>query len=138
MSPDTVLRLSRWGTVAFVVTAVAAAVHPEGLEIASMAVAVVLALAGCVAFARALVVMAGRSRTEELSVAGVFLLSGSAPADVRRDLLGDVAAQVLVGLVTAFVRPFTPLAFGVLVPVFGLGMTGMWGAIAGRFPSRAT
>ena len=73
---------------------------------------------------------------EELSVAGVFFLSGSAPAPVRRALLGDLTVQVVVALATATARPYTPLAFGVLVPVFGLGMCGLWGATAGRFPPR--
>ena len=66
-----------------------------------------------------------RSRREELSVAGLFLLSGSAPSDVRRLLLGALAVQTAVALATASVRPFTPLAFGVLVPTFGLGLCGL-------------
>jgi hypothetical protein len=44
--------------------------------------------------------------------------------------------QVVVALVTAIARPFTGLAFGILVPVFGLGLAGLWGARRGSFPSR--
>lgn len=136
MSADRVLWTSRVGTVVFAVTAIAAAIHPDGLDVVSMVVAVGLGLAGCAAFLRALVLMARRSRYEELSVPGVYFLVGSAPRSVQVRLLGDLAAQVVVGLATASARPFSPLAFGVLVPVFGLGMCGLWGAIAGRFPTR--
>jgi len=136
MTGERVLLVSRVGTVVFVLTAVAAAIHPDGLDVVSMAVAIVLGVAGCAAFARAFVLMAARSRYEELSVAGVYFLLGSAPRAVQVRLLGDLAAQVVVGLATASARPYSPLAFGVLVPVFGLGMCGLWGTTAGRFPPR--
>ena len=45
-------------------------------------------------------------------------------------------ASVAVALVTAGLRPFTSLAFGVLVPMFGLAQAGLWGARYGRFGSR--
>jgi hypothetical protein len=38
--------------------------------------------------------------------------------------------------VTSAVRPFSSLAFGVLVPVSGLGLMGLWGARYGTFPPR--
>jgi hypothetical protein len=33
-------------------------------------------------------------------------------------------------------RPFTSLAFGVLSPLFGLAMAGLWGARHGSFGAR--
>jgi hypothetical protein len=47
-----------------------------------------------------------------------------------------LAAQVVVAVATAAARPFTTLAFGVLVPVFGVGLNGLWAARHGRFPPR--
>ena len=41
--------------------------------------------------------------------------------------------QTVVGLATASVRPFTSLAFGTLVPIFGIGMMGLWTARNGEF-----
>ena len=35
------------------------------------------------------------------------------------------------------IRPFTPLAFGILVPMLGLGLIALWGARHGTFPARA-
>ena len=36
----------------------------------------------------------------------------------------------------AGLEPFTSLAFGVLVPMFGLAQAGLWGARYGHFGSR--
>jgi hypothetical protein len=44
--------------------------------------------------------------------------------------------QIALAVLTASLRPFTPLAFGVLVPVYGLGLMGLWGARHGVFASR--
>lgn len=137
MTPDRVIAAARWGTGVFVVAAAAAAAWPGPLAWPSAVVALVLFALGCTAFVRALLLAAGRSRYEVLDLAGVFLLGKSAPSVVRRQLLGALAVQVVAALVTASVRPFTPLAFGVLAPVFGLGLCGLWGASAGTFPRRA-
>lgn len=133
----TIIRASWAGTTLFTVVAVAAAAFPSALQVAAAAVDLVLFTIGLGAFGWAFLRAAGRSRTEELSVAGVWLLSGSAPADVRRSLLGSFTAQVVVALATAAIRPFTPLAFGILVPVHGLALCGVWGAAHGSFPPRA-
>jgi hypothetical protein len=95
----------------------------------------VLFVGGVVAFAGALVRAAGRSRTEQLHLSGVFLLDG-APPGVRRLLLGSLAVEVALALATAAARPNTSLAFGILAPVWGQGLAGLWGARHGRFPPR--
>ena len=47
-----------------------------------------------------------------------------------------LAVQVVVALVTALgSRPLHPLAFGVLVPVFGLGLHGLWARPPRRVPA---
>jgi hypothetical protein len=98
--------------------------------------AVAMFLVGLVAFAAALVVAAGRSRTDELSVMGLYLLSGSAPPTVRGRLLGALAVETAVALGVASMRPNTTLAFGVLVPTLGIGLAGLWAARHGTFPPR--
>lgn len=124
-------------TAVFTVAAIAAAVRPEQLGTPVAILDVVLFTVGSLTFAAALVRAARRSRHEELSVAGLFLLSGSAPPDVRRAMLGCLVLQTVVAFATAAVRPFTPLAFGVLVPTFGLGACGLWAARHGTFASRS-
>jgi hypothetical protein len=73
------------------------------------------------------------SRGDDIVVAGLFFLQGSAPAPVRNRLLGAVGASVVVAAATAWANPFA-----VLVPMLPLGLTGTWGARYGRFPARRT
>jgi hypothetical protein len=132
-----VLEVATWGTVAFAVTAVAAAVAPGLLWLPAQAVAIALFAVGCGAFVWSYAVAVSRSRTDEISVTGLyFLAGGSAPTPVRRRLMGALVAQLVVAVATAAVRPFTSLAFGVLVPVYGLGLAGLWAARHGTFPPR--
>jgi len=56
---------------------------------------------------------------------------------VRISMLGALGVQIVAGIATAAVRPYTSLAFGVLVPLFGLAMCGLWSATSGVFPARA-
>lgn len=134
--PDPLVRASIVGTVVFTVVAVAAAAVPDTLAVVAVVVDLVLFAAGCVAFALALLRAAARSRTDELTLGGLFWLTGAAPAPVRRALLGAFGVQVVVALATASARPFTGLAFGILVPVYGLGLAGLWSARTGTFPPR--
>ena len=129
-----VVKASLAGTGAFVVTAVLAAAVPAA-DVVALVVAGVLFLGGTIAFAAALLRAAARSRTEQLHLAGVFFLDG-APTRVRRLLLGSLAAEVVVAFATAAARPNTSLAFGILAPVWGQGLAGLWGACHGVFPPR--
>ena len=126
------------GTVAFAVTAVLEVVlFRHWTQVLGVTVALALFAIGCAAFLAGYARAIQRSRTEEISVTGLYLLAGPAvpgPVKLRLGLL--LAVQVVVALVTAGVRTFTPLAFGVLVPVFGLGLNGLWAARHGRFPPR--
>lgn len=130
------LQLAVAGTAVFAVTA-GVAVLVDDFRTAAAVVDGVLFFAGIGAFFAAYVRAIARSRTHELGVGGIFFLSGSAPRRVRSVLLGALAAQVVVALVTASVRPFTPLAFGMLVPMFGVGVAGVWGAFHGTYPARS-
>jgi hypothetical protein len=78
----------------------------------------------------------GRSRFDAIGIGGLYFLAGSAPAPVRRLLLGALAVQTVVAFATAGARPFSALAFGILVPMFGLGLSGRWGARYGNFDPR--
>jgi len=58
-------------------------------------------------------------------------------------MLVALAAQTLVGIACAIARPSTDgksgsvLAFGVLVPMLGLGLNGLWASTHGAFAQRA-
>ena len=135
MRGDRIVTASWAGTALFATTAGLAAAVPDA-DVAALAVALLLFLAGSVVFAVALVRAAGRSRTEELTLAGLFVLD-CAPKRPRRHLLGSLAAEVVVAFATAGVRPNTSLAFGLLAPIYGQALAGLWGAVHGAYPPRA-
>ena len=130
-----IVRASWAGTGVFAVVAVAATVADAAVG-GLVAVSVVLFALGVGAFLAAYVRAIGRSRYEAIGMGGLFLLAGTAPAAVQRSLLGSLAVQVVVAFTTASIRIYTPVAFGLLVPMYGLGLAGWWGATHGVFPPR--
>ena len=132
-----VLRASWVGTAVFAVTALAGAIAPDSLGPMALVVAVALFAGGCGVFLWAFLIVAGRSRTDRMELAQIWFLSGTpTPRTVRRSLLGALAVQVAVGLTTAGARPYTSLAAGALVPMWGLGLCGLWAARHATFPPR--
>ena len=132
-----IVRASWWGTAAFTLSAVGAAFAPDALGGVAFVVAVVLFVAGCAAFAAAYARALGRSRRELVAVSNLFFLTGeTAPPAVRRNLLGALALQTTVALATAIARPYTSLAAGTLVPVYGLALCGLWASRHGTFGPR--
>jgi hypothetical protein len=116
------------GTIAFTITAVTAAVV---FSTASQWVGAITAMAlfavGVFAFIWSFWNAVQRSRDEQIAVTQVYLL----------------LSQAVVGLTTAIARseaedgsPGTSLAVGVLVPMFGIGLNGLWCAFHGVFPPR--
>ena len=93
-----------------------------------------LFFAGCGLFMWALVVAAARSRQREIGLWNLFLLEGVAPGRVRRAVLGALAVEIVVALGTAWIT--AAMAFGCLVPMWGLGHCGLWGARYGAFGPR--
>ncbi len=87
-----------------------------------------------------------RSRTEEVGVANLFLLTGdTAPKDVKRAMTLALVVQVVAAFVGAIIGvtgleegDLNALAFGVLVPMFGIGMNGVWAARYGSYGPRVT
>ncbi|HVE47012.1 MAG TPA: hypothetical protein VNA57_09745 [Acidimicrobiales bacterium] len=131
-------RIVQWswgGTLAFVATAGLATVSGP-TDLVALVVALGLFAAGTAAFTAAFVIAVRRSRTEQILVPSLFFLQGSAPAPVRRRLFASLAIEVVVAFVTAAVRPNTSLAFGILAPMYGLGLAGLWAARHGEFPLR--
>ena len=127
------IRLSWWGTAVFTVTAFAAAVGSDWLRWPAVIVALVLFAAGIVTMLWAFAAAVERSRVDAIGVGGLYFGMGSAPRPVRLHLLGALTIQVAVGITTASMRPFTSLAFGTLVPIFGIGLMGLWSARHGEF-----
>jgi hypothetical protein len=136
MNGGRIITLSRIGTAIFVIAAVAATIFVDELGLVAAVVSLVLFAAGCVCFLWAYGVAIARSRTDAIGIGGLYFLQGTAPRDVQIALLIPLAVEVVVALAAAAIRPFTPLAFGVLVPMYGLGLAGLWGAKYGTFGPR--
>jgi len=129
--------VSAVGTAVFVAVAVAATVAPDAVGGAAVAVDLALFALGVAVFLQAYAIAVQRSRYDAIGIGGLYFLAGAAPRSVRWRLNGLVVVQLSVALATALARPFSRLAFGVLVPMFGLGLAGLWGARYGQFPPRA-
>lgn len=127
---------SRAGTAVLCVAIVLGAVWPDRAGVAVQVVALVLFGAGSLALLRAYAVAVRRSRTEQLSTMAVFVGMPGAPRSVRTELRLAAGLQFAAGLTGAAVRPFGPLAFGILAGVYGLGVIALWGARHGDFPGR--
>ena len=134
---DPICRLAIWATGVFVVVSVLAAAWPDTFLPLSVPVDLVLFATGCGAFLWAYARAIGRSRYETIAMGGLFFLGeGVAPPDVTRLLRGALGVQVVVAVTAAAVRPFTALAFSVLVPMLGLGLMTLWAARHGGFPAK--
>lgn len=129
-----IVRLDAAGTLLFlVVTVVASLSDADPVTVANIVVSSALFLGGCVAFTIGFLRAAGRSRTEVIDMAGLFYLTGTAPRAVRRTFLGLWFAQIAIA--TASVVTVTP-PFGVMAPVWGIGLIAAWGARHGTFSVR--
>lgn len=146
-----IVRADVVGTAVFTASSIAAAVVFDGVvRVQGVVVALVLFAIGVVTFIWGYWTAVQRSRTHTMSVAELYFLVGAAvPRPVKRVMNGCLILQTTVALVTALARGSTPnaeggsspgstLAFGVLVPMLGLGLNGLWAATHGDFGPRRT
>ena len=116
----------------FAVTAVPYALGLDALERVSVAVDVTLFVVSLPVWVYAFLAAVGRTaQGDDIAVASLFFLSGSAPRAVRRHLGGALVACLAVTAATAKANPF-----GVLVPMLPMGLMGLWGARHGTYPQR--
>ena len=125
----------RFGWVAnalFIATAVPAAAGIDAFGAVSVVVALVLFFTSIGAFVYAFVVAATRSANgDNIAVANLFFLQGSAPREVQRNFLWMFVVCLVVATATVV---WTPFSF--LVPMLPIGLAGMWAARYGTFPPR--
>jgi hypothetical protein len=125
------------GTGALVGTSVAAAALPGTFGLVHAVLSCVLFAIGTGALLWAYALGVSRSREEAVTISGLFFLSGeAAPPEVRRPFRIALAVEVLIVIVAAAIRPYSEVAFGILAPMFGLGLMAMWGGRHGSFPAK--
>ena len=140
-----IVRFDVIATAVFAVSAISAAIVFDG-PVMTIAAVVSLGLffVGIAAFLWSFWNAVQRSRGEQVAVTQLYLLSGGvAPTRVRNTMWAALAVQCVVGLGTAIARPNAPdgspgnsLALGVLVPILGFGLNGLWAAFHGRYQDR--
>jgi hypothetical protein len=134
---DNLVNLVFAGTGAIAGTSIAASILPDTFGVVHAILASVLFVVGTGALLWAYALGVSRSRTLAVTLAGLFFLSGAtAPPELRRRFRIALAVQVVAVVAAAAVRPYTVVAFGVLAPVFGLGLMSMWGGRHGSFPAK--
>ena len=142
-----VVRYDLVGTALFVAAmAVAVPLREERVgQVTIAAVSMVLFAAGAATALWAYASALERSRTDNVGVANLYLLTATtAPARVRHLMWGCLAVQVAVSFAGAIVGvvgldegQLNALAFGTLVPMFGIGANGVWAARHGTFGPRS-
>ena len=116
----------------FAVTAIPVALGVDALDDPAVGVALLLFFASLVVWCWALGLAAVRTtRGDDVQVWSLFLLEGRVPARVRWLLYGSLVVCLAITVGTASANPF-----GVLVPMFPLGLVGLWGARHGVYPPR--
>lgn len=118
----------------FAVTAIPVALGVDDLIGVAIGVALLLFVVAVGTFVYAFGVGLARStRGDNVAVANLFFLQGSAPKPVRRTFLWIFLVCLAVTVGTAAWEPF-----GVLVPMLPIGLAGVWAARYGVFPPRVT
>jgi hypothetical protein len=116
----------------FAVTAVPVALGLDALVGVAIGVALFSFLVAIGTFAYAFGVgIARTARGDNVAVANLFFLQGSAPRGVRREFAALLVTCMIVTVATAAWEPF-----GVLVPMLPIGLAGVWAARYGIFPPR--
>ena len=122
------------GTGIVAATSLAAALLPEAFGIVHAVVSCLLFAIGTGALLWAYALGVARSREDAVTISGLFFLAGGvAPDDVRRPLRVALAIEVVAVVVAAAIRPYSEVAFGILAPMYGLGLMAMWGGRHGSF-----
>jgi hypothetical protein len=116
----------------FAVTIVPDALGLSAMDGVGVAVTLTLFLAALVIWSYAFGVGVVRSaRGEDVGVANLFFLQGSAPRDVRRQLFAALGVSVVLACATVWAN-----AFAALEPIFPLALISLWGARYGTFSAR--
>lgn len=139
-----IVRVNEVLTGVFVLTAVVAVIaFNNPWKVIAAVVAITCFSVGVVVFLWGYWSAVQRSRYHNIAVASMYFLTDNcAPKSLARRMNALLAVQVVAAITTALLRPNTDgkagstLAFGILVPVLGLGLNGLWAALHGEFSPR--
>lgn len=145
--PSTALvRANVIGTAVFTVAVgIGIPLHDQrSMQVAFGVISMVLFAVGAAGCLWAYVSALERSRVDEIGVANLYMLTGpTAPTAIKRTMSIALGVQVVLALTGAVVgasnlsgNQVNALAFGILVPMFGLAMNALWAVRHGSFGPR--
>ncbi|MFZ6006014.1 MAG: hypothetical protein ACOYXM_18995 [Actinomycetota bacterium] len=135
--PDRIVRAAWIATAALVLTSATAAVAPEVLGPVHAVLSLAMFAFGTGALLWGYARGISRSRSELVTLSGLFLLSGDvAPHQIRTSLRVAAAVQTVAVTAAAAARPYSEVAFGILAPMLVLGLMAAWAGRHGAFPER--
>jgi hypothetical protein len=125
--------VASWVSVGlFAAAAVPAAAGAAAFKPVSLGTAVTLFVIGIAVWLWAFLAAVVRSASgDDIVVASLFLVQGSAPRKVRVQLYTALGLSIALAAGTG-----ASDAFGILVPMLPIGLIGLWGARHGVFPPR--
>jgi hypothetical protein len=144
MPGSVIVKVNVVATAVFTVSALAAAIlFTAPWRVQGVVVSLALFSVGVCVFLWGYWSAVQRSRVDQIAVAQIYFLThGVVPRPQRLAMWLALAVQSIVSLATALARPDTDgkpgstLAFGILVPMLGLGLNGLLAARHGRFAPR--
>ena len=134
---DAIARASLISTVAFGVLSTVTFLLADRLDRTFSVICALLFVAGTLLLGLGMWNGIQRSRIEEVTLTGLLSVDKShVPTSVRNALWLSIVLQIAISLIFASLRPFTEQAFGLLVPMVGLGFAGLWGSRFAEFHER--
>ena len=124
-------------TVAFTIASALTYFFENRLDVAYAISCTVAFVIGVALFALGMWNGIQRSRVDDVTLTGLVAIDGSHVPKAQRNLLwASIVLQLAVSITFASLRPFTQQAFGLLVPMVGLGLATLWGSRFAAFHSR--
>ncbi len=127
-------KASLWVTVAFAVFSLVTFLLDGPLDRTFSVLSGVLFVAGTLMLGLGLWNGIQRSRVDAVTLTGLLSVDKShVPKPVRNQLWAGILGQTAAAVLFAALRPFTEQAFGILVPMIGLGFATLWGSRFAKF-----
>lgn len=131
------LRLQWQATLVFVAATVLNVLTDGAIDIPYAVLCTIAFVVGFIAFSLGFWNGLQRSKEEEVTLWGLVAASSThVPARARTIHWASIVTQLVGAVVAASLRAFTPQAFGLLVPMLGLGLAGLWGSRYASFHPR--
>ncbi len=134
---EKIIQASFVGTAVFGVASLATYLLADRLDVVFAIISVALFVIGTLLLGLGIWNGIQRSRVDTVTLTGLLSVDSShVPPSARNRLWLSVTLQIIIAVLFGSLRPFTEQAFGLLVPILGLGFAGLWGSRFAAFHPR--